>query len=116
MDEKENKGPVTHIMRSVDPAAGNNNGGRPPAPPHQGNVPEPERPNEAAWIEAYIARASEPIDFDPVERRIRNRKLAAIEAETLNSERTATKIVAETAPFIPLPPARDPWEDPIDGK
>lgn len=72
------------------------------------------RPNDAAWIEAYIDRAAEPIDFSPVQRRIRNRKLAAIEAETLNSERVATKIVAQTAHFIPLPPARDPWEDSID--
>jgi len=71
-------------------------------------------PNEAAWIEAYIDRANEPIDFGPVKRRIRNRKLSAIEAETLNSERAATKIVAQTARFIPLPPARDPWEDPTN--
>lgn len=70
------------------------------------------RPNDAAWIDAYISRATEPIDFGPVKRRIRSRKLAAIEAENLSGERAATQIVAQTAPFVQLPPKRDPWEDP----
>lgn len=70
--------------------------------------------NDAAWIEVYITRAAEPIDLEPVKRRIRNRKLAAIEAENLSGELAATEIVARTAPFVPLPPARDPWEDPSD--
>ena len=72
------------------------------------------KPNDAAWIEAYIDRADEPIDFSPVKRRIRNRKLAAIEAENLSGEMAATEIVARTALFVPLPPARDPWEDTTD--
>jgi hypothetical protein len=69
------------------------------------------KPNDAAWLEVYIARAAEPIDFGPVKRRIRDRKLAATEAETLNSIQLGTNLAARTARFIPLPPARDPWED-----
>lgn len=71
-------------------------------------------PNDTTWIEAYIDRAADPIDFGPVMRRIRNRKLAAIEAETLKSERAAAKVVAGTASFIPLLPTRDPWKDSFD--
>ena len=77
-------------------------------------VETPDVQDDASWIESYIARAGEQIDFDPVKRRIRNRKLAAIEAETLRSDRAVTKIVTHATPFIALLPIYDPWEDKID--
>lgn len=72
---------------------------------------EPVPPNDAAWIEAYIARAQEPIDFGPVIRRIKNHKLAAYDAEELISDQAVTKIAGQTAQYIPLQPKRNPWKD-----
>ena len=92
------------------PTASASGGGNRTTPPSYTGQREGDQPNDAAWLEVYIARAAEQIDFGPVRRRIRDRKLAATEAETLNSLLVGTNLAARTARFIPLPPARDPWE------
>ena len=69
-----------------------------------------EVPDDATWIRTFIDGASEPLDLSVVKRRIRKRKLDAIEAENLESEQAATRIMMQTRPYISLPPqGRSPW-------
>jgi hypothetical protein len=103
MDDKNN---LTRL-----PTASASGGGNRTTPPSYTGQREGDQPNDAAWLEVYIARAAEQIDFGPVKRRIRDRKLAATEAEALNGIQVGINLAARTAQFIPLPPARDPWED-----
>lgn len=99
-----------HHTNQFSVLSGNTDDSSASAPPLANGGGGADGPNDAAWIETYISGAAEPFDFSPVKRRIRDLKLAAIEAENLKSEKAAIEIAAKTGPIVLLPSVHDPWE------
>ncbi|MCF7779326.1 hypothetical protein GLP59_17100 [Sulfitobacter sp. M220] len=65
-----------------------------------------EEPDDGSWIDAFTEQADAPLDLGPVVDQIRALKLEALEAEVLEAEQTAGRILARSSKHLPL--ANDP--------